>query len=70
MDKCNTWGGIGSKFDEDAELLLDLLYGASEAEGYTVKYYRQINVYTTNYGGMQVTRGGKTFDISVKETEK
>lgn len=61
----NEWGGAEHKHNENAELLLDLLFGAMEEEGYTVREFSRFGLRTTAYGGIEAKRDGETFRISV-----
>jgi hypothetical protein len=63
--KANSWGGM-DKYNESAELLLDLLYGAMESEGYEVKEFGGLPMFTSTYGGIQAKIGDEVFDITVK----
>lgn len=66
MEERNNWGGAIYKNDTDAEVLLEILFGGLYNEGYDVVEYKQLNLNTTAYGGIQVTKDGKTFRITVE----
>jgi len=54
----------------EAELLLDLLHGAVQEEGYTVKTYGDAGVLSTSYGGLVVEKDGETFHINVNRYKR